>query len=98
MKGLKKINLLYRLGCLFDGDFDGFQVVFNRKRHLWNLAMSIVMYLIVLVHLLVFFTKDKMLRDQLIYFKVANGFAADLLNLGKFSLLFQMKTFRLFAN
>ena len=82
MTGLKRINRLYRLGCLFDGDFDGVRVVFNQKRHLWNLAMSIIMGLFFLVHIFVYFTDDKMLNRQLIYFKISDGFAANYLNLG----------------
>ena len=98
MNEFKKINQMYKLGFLLDGDFDGEQVLFNRKRHLVNSAISIFLYLVVLAHLLVYFTDDEMLRQQLIYFKVSDGsgYATAYLNLGNASSSFDsLKTCRL---
>ena len=82
MEGLRKINLLYRLGCLFDGDFDGEKVAFNRKRHLWNVAVSSVMYLSVVSYLLVAITGDEVLKNHLVYISLSVGFGDGIFILG----------------
>lgn len=86
-EGLARINLVYKFGGLFDGNFDGFQVTFDRTRHLRNLCLYIAMNLLVVSHLIVFFSGDDTLKNQMIYLRLSKGgFAESYLNLGNTTL------------
>ena len=67
---------------MFDGNFDGFKITFNRKRHLWNLFLNIALNLLVVSHLVVFISGNEALKNQLIYMRLSKGgFAENYLNL-----------------
>lgn len=77
------------MAFLFRGDFDGNQIVYNRKRYYFILLMECFGYLFFFVHIIVFITDDEYLRKKLVYLRLTDGFGYRFINLGgAFAILF----------
>ena len=86
---MEKINEIYRKTFLFSGFFDGETVVYNRKRHFFNLFMDAMSHLFFGFHLVVFLADNEQLNRNLVYLHLTKGFAQRFINLGGgFGLLF----------
>lgn len=71
MESLNKINTLYKIAHLMDGDFDGKQLHFNKTRHYLSYLVECVNYFFALTHFYVFIYHDR--KDDLVYYKVHDG-------------------------
>lgn len=57
-----QMNLLYKLAYLFDGEFDGETIHYNRWRAYWNWFMEYATYSFLVPQSLIFF-KPELQRD-----------------------------------
>lgn len=75
-------NSIYRLASFFDGPYKDEQIRINPFRRAWNLAIDVIMKLLFISHLIVFFTDDESLRNELIYLKFSKSYGYRYLNAG----------------
>ena len=75
---MNKMNSLYKIAQLLDGDFDGQQVQFNKGRHYLNYLAEYMNYFFVLSHIYVFIYHER--KYDLVYYKIHDGFGDRIVN------------------
>ena len=72
------MNTLYKIAHLLDGDFDGKQIHFNKRRYYLNYLVEYVNYFFFLSHMYISIYHEH--RYDLVYYKVQDGVGARISN------------------
>ena len=65
------MNTLYKIANLMDGDYDGKQIHFDKRRHYFNYFVEYVSYMFVLFHIYVFVYHEH--KYDLVYYRIHDG-------------------------